>query len=57
VYRAQWFDPRAGTWRDAGNGTVESSSTGIIELPEFAGDLDWGLRLQYSGAAPKSRNR
>ncbi len=47
VYRAQWFDPRAGTWRDAGTGTLKSSSTGIIEVPEFPADIDWGLRLEY----------
>ena len=47
VYRAQWFDPRAGTWRDAGTGTVKSSSTGIIQVPEFPANIDWGLRLEY----------
>jgi hypothetical protein len=36
-YRAEWFDPRNGTWRDAGNGTVRSSVIGIITLPDFAG--------------------
>jgi hypothetical protein len=51
VYRAQWFDPRNGTWRNAGAGTVQSNSTGIIELPQFPADLDWGLRLEYSGEA------
>lgn len=50
-YRAQWFDPRAGTWRDAGN--LQSSSTGIMELPDFPTDLDWGLRLEYAGPASK----
>jgi hypothetical protein len=54
VYRARWFDPRAGTWREAGSGTVESTSTGIIELPEFPDNLDWGLRLEYTGPVPKS---
>jgi hypothetical protein len=47
-YRAQWFDPRLGTWRDTENGNVESSSTGIIQLPDFLDDRDWGLRLEYS---------
>ena len=50
-YQAQWFDPRAGTWRDAGN--LQSSSTGIMELPGFPTDLDWGLRLEYAGPASK----
>jgi hypothetical protein len=53
VYRAQWFDPRNGSWRDAGAGIVQSNSTGIIKLPEFPGDLDWGLRLEYSVDAPR----
>jgi len=48
-YRAQWFDPRTGTWRVAGDGNVQSSSTGIIALPDFPADLDWGLRLEYAG--------
>src|SRR3989442_705688 len=30
AYRAQWFDPRNGTWQDTGNGTVRSSRIGII---------------------------
>jgi len=46
-YSAQWFNPRDGTWRDAGNGSLESSSTGIIQLPDFVDDSDWGLRLEY----------
>jgi hypothetical protein len=51
AYRAQWFDPRDGTWQDAGNGFVQSSRIGIISLPNFPGDADWGLRLTYAGAA------
>ena len=51
VYRAQWFDPRNGTFHDAGSGTAQSSSVGVIELPEFPGDNDWGLRLVYVGEA------
>jgi hypothetical protein len=47
AYRAQWFDPRAGTWQDAGTGTLESTSTGIIALPDFPSNLDWGLRLEF----------
>jgi Putative collagen-binding domain of a collagenase len=48
-YQAQWFDPRAGTWRAAGKGILQSTSTGILELPDFPGDADWGLRLEYAG--------
>jgi hypothetical protein len=50
-YRAQWFDPRTGTWQEAGTGKVESSSTGIIELPDFPDDHDWGLLLEYAAPA------
>ena len=42
-YRAQWFDPRSGAWVDAG--TLRSSVIGIIMLPEFPSDVDWGLKL------------
>ena len=52
IYRAQWFDPRKGEWLKAGDGTVESSSTGVIELPDFPGGFDWGLQLEYAGPAP-----
>lgn len=45
VYRAQWFDPRTGVWQDAGNGTLRSSVIGIITLPDFPSNADWGLRL------------
>jgi hypothetical protein len=51
-YRAEWFDPRNGTWHDAGSGTLRSSVIGIIMLPDFPGDIDWGLRLTYTGPAP-----
>ena len=44
-YRAQWFDPRTGVWQDAGGGVLQSGPTGIIQLPEFPGDADWGLKL------------
>jgi hypothetical protein len=32
-YRAQWFDPREGTWADVGNGRLTTSDTGTIDLP------------------------
>ena len=53
-YRAQWFDPRNGKWIDAGSGEVQSNTIGIIELPAFPTDDDWGLRLIYAGAVPNS---
>ena len=49
-YRAQWYDPRNGTWQDVGNGTLRSSIIGIVTLPEFPADADWGLRLTWAGA-------
>jgi len=45
TYRADWFDPRDGTWLPVGNGTLRASQIGIILLPDFPADLDWGLRL------------
>jgi len=47
VYSAQWFNPRNGTWMDAGNGKLMSSEIGIIELPKFPENVDWGLKLIY----------
>ena len=52
VYRAQWFNPRDGTWTDAGNGKLVSSKIGIIRLPDFPDDKDWGLRLIYESTVP-----
>ena len=49
VYRAQWFNPRNGSWLDAGKGKLVANKIGIIELPEFPGDTDWGLKLIYEG--------
>ena len=54
TYRAEWYDPRNGTWQDAASGALRSSVIGIIVLPEFPSDIDWGLRLTYTGPA-KSR--
>jgi len=51
-YQAQWFDPRAGTWLAVGNGVLQSNSTGILELPDFASNLAWGLRLVYVRLSP-----
>jgi hypothetical protein len=52
IYKAQWFNPRDGAWRDVGGGTVRSSVIGIIMLPDLPEDNDWGLRLTYEGPAP-----
>ena len=51
VYRAQWFNPRDGTWLDASGGKVVANKIGIITLPDFPGDSDWGLRLTYEATA------
>jgi hypothetical protein len=51
LYRAQWFDPRNGSWIDLGSGTVQANNIGEIQLPDFPSDLDWGLRLSYTGPA------
>ena len=53
AYRAQWFDPREGTWIDAGDGSLQSNNIGEIQLPEFPGDADWGLKLTSSERAAK----
>ncbi len=53
AYRAQWFDPRNGAWLDAGGGTLRSSVIGIITLPDFPSDADWGLRLTFSASTAK----
>jgi hypothetical protein len=52
-YNAQWFDPRNGTWINVGNGKLAASNTGEIKLPEFPGDNDWGLKLNYLGPNDK----
>ena len=49
IYSAQWFNPRNGTWMDAGTGKLMSDKIGIIRLPGFPTGEDWGLRLTYEG--------
>jgi hypothetical protein len=48
TYAVQWFDLRTGAWQDAGE--LRSSATGIINLPDFAADDDWGLRLTFEAS-------
>jgi hypothetical protein len=55
TYRAQWFDPRDAAWQNVGDGAVRSSAIGIIMLPDFPGDNDWGLRLTYEGPSSGPR--
>ena len=52
----QWFDPRNGTWRDVGNGTLRASAIGVVTLPNFPGDNDL-LRLTYVRAASPAPQR
>jgi Protein of unknown function (DUF4038)/Domain of unknown function (DUF5060) len=56
LYRAKWFDPRQGTWSDAGDGTLRANQIGEIQLPDFPSDLDWGLSLVYQGPAPMPKH-
>jgi hypothetical protein len=49
IYCAQWFNPRNGSWQDVGNGRLTSNKIGIVSLPDFPCDADWGLRLIYEG--------
>ncbi len=57
IYRAKWFDPRNGTWQDVGAGTLRSSVIGVIRLPDFPADADWGLQLTYVGPPPPNLPR
>ncbi len=47
IYRAQWFDPRNGTWSNVGDGRLASNKIGIIQLPELPDGRDWGLKLVW----------
>jgi hypothetical protein len=49
VYTAQWFNPRTGEWTNVDEGKLSSSKIGIIKLPHLPSDMDWGLKLVYSG--------
>ena len=53
VYRAEWFDPRSGTWSNAGAGWLHTDVAGIVKIPAFPSDVDWGLRLEYAGPGGK----
>jgi len=46
-YKAQWFNPRDGKWIDAANGNLSANKIGIIALPDFPDNQDWGLKLIY----------
>jgi hypothetical protein len=49
-YRAQWFNPRTGQWRDATPEAITADAEGTLVLPPFPGtparsDTDWALKL------------
>lgn len=54
VYYAKWFNPRNGSWMNAGDGILVSGKTGIIKLPPVPDNTDWGLKLVYKGARDKN---
>lgn len=47
TYRAEWFDPRGGTWQKVGTGTLKSSVIGVLTPPQPPSEEDWGMRLVY----------
>ena len=57
VYRAQWFNPRNGTWLDVdiNAGRLLSSVTGNIMIPPLPENVGWGLKLVYEGPQDDSR--
>ena len=57
IYRAQWFDPRNGTWLDVdiNQGRLASSVTGRITLPSLPKNVPWGLKLVYEGPQDDSQ--
>ena len=56
-YRAEWYDPRKGTWQNVGTGMLRSNMIGIIALPDFPADADWGLRLTGADPVPAPDGR
>jgi len=52
-YETVWFNPRTGSWRDAG--VLSASSAGVIDLPSFPGNItrsrnDWAMKLTLKDA-------
>jgi len=48
LYRATWFDPRTGQWRDAAPDSIKADGEGTLALPPFPdtpADSDWALKL------------
>ena len=57
LYRAQWFDPREGTWIDASDHKLATSVIGTTVLPPLPDGQDWGLKLVYEGPADVDPSR
>jgi hypothetical protein len=55
-YKAQWFNPRNGNWIDADGGKLVANKIGIIVLPDFPGDEDWGLQMIYEGPIKEKKS-
>jgi hypothetical protein len=51
TYRARWFDPRTGQWRDVGSGRITANNIGELMLPAPPDEEDWGLSLVRTEAA------
>jgi hypothetical protein len=47
LYRAEWYNPRNGTWTEAGTGKLNANNIGTIFLPKIPSNEDWDLRLMY----------
>jgi hypothetical protein len=45
AYKAQWFNPREGTWSDVAHTPLKADVWGRIEVPDFPSANDWGLKL------------
>ncbi len=54
AYRAQWFNPRTGTWVDVDGGHLQANKIGVLSVPAFPTDEDWGLRLSYEGPTKRA---
>jgi Protein of unknown function (DUF4038)/Domain of unknown function (DUF5060) len=51
TYRADWFEPRAGTWTAvAAGGSLKSDRWGRIAIPRQPSAGDWGLKLVIATA-------
>ena len=47
-YSVRWFDPRNGSWKEAG--VLRSSATGTLDLSDYPSPEDWALKLELTTA-------